>query len=334
MLKVIEDEKQIARYARQFAGSFRPLADERIRVRLGHQGANFAAKVAWSRKLGLWTLARTTKGVRYWNTFGTGRPEENGHLAITAEVNFPWTGIDRTTGAAFAQDAWRRVYAVHRGKIGGGKKGVGKSLFEENYRGCWAWMEDGDTLAQVAVIGVLGGGRLALQVAQFVRKVEKLKSAALITPQTSLNFSEVAFREELVGKPPGPAGTSAGDCDHDLIVSQLANLLLRWKFIVGNDAATDLFVVRPDSRAITHLIAVSTGLREEETLAAAAGLLLRRAAEDVLPAAFLMLPEDQIARYAPRLRTIGIETLVCRLEGERIVFPDLGRIRMDPRAAF
>ena len=53
MLKVIEDEKLIARYARQFAGTFRPFMDEKIRVKLGHQGASFSARVSWSKKLGM-----------------------------------------------------------------------------------------------------------------------------------------------------------------------------------------------------------------------------------------------------------------------------------------
>jgi len=82
--------------------------------------------------------------------------------------------IDRKTGGAFAEDHWGNVFVIHRGKIGGGKKGVGKSLFEQNYRGVWSLMEDGNSISEVAVIGNLKSGRFAPQAAQFVKKIEMM----------------------------------------------------------------------------------------------------------------------------------------------------------------
>ncbi len=330
MLKVIEDEHLIRKYAKLFAWGFKPFTDETIKVKLGHQGASFSAKVNWSKKLGIWTFSQATKDVRYWNAFGTGKPQKAGNLPITAEINFPWTGIDRKTGAAFAQDEQNNIYVVHRGKIGGGKRGVGKSLFEENYRGVWAWMEDGGMLSQVAVVGVLASGRFALQVAQFVIKIEKLKSFASFSPQTLLNFSEVSFREDFVGLPPDPDfPVPIQDCDHDSIVRHLALLLQRWKFKVGNDTQIDLFLMQPGSDRISHVINVCAGGDEKSVLAAAAKLLLRQSADDGCPSAVLIVREEFVSRYVQLLQKIHVEVLGCRLEGERIIFPDLGKIRLD-----
>ncbi|MHB8136777.1 MAG: hypothetical protein ACYDGO_00140 [Smithellaceae bacterium] len=330
MLKVIEDEKLIARYARQFAGSFKPFMDEKIKVKLGHQGASYGAKVLWSKRLGIWIFSQATKDVRYWNAFGLGKPQASGHLPITAEINFPRAGIDRKTGAAFARDACDRLYVIHRGKIGGGKKGIGKSLFEENYRGNWAWMEDGDLLTEVAVIGALQSPRFALQAAQFVRKIEKLKSAASFSSQTSLNFSEVFFHEELVGSPPSsPLDNISDACDHDLVVSQLAALLHRWKFKIGNDANTELFLMQPDSDSVSHIITVCVDGREKTVLAAAAKLLLQKSAQSGHPSVNLMMPEGKMDMYVQQMQRIQIEVLGYRVEGEKIIFPDLGRIRHD-----
>ena len=44
MLKVVDDENLIRKYARQFARSFKPFRDEAIKVRLGHQGAKNVLK--------------------------------------------------------------------------------------------------------------------------------------------------------------------------------------------------------------------------------------------------------------------------------------------------
>ncbi len=330
MLNVVEDEKLIARYARLFTKSFRPFVDEKIRVKLGHQGANFDAKVAWSKKLNLWIYSQATRGVRYWNVFGRGKPPASGHLAITAEINFPWKGIDRKTGAAFARDRQNRIYVIHRGKIGGGKKGVGKSLFEENYRGVWAWMEDGGSLSQVAVVGSLGSERFALQAAGFVEKIEKLKLAASRSPQTSLDFPEVSFTGVRVGNPPSSTpDEEIYASDHDLIVGHLASLLSRWKCKIGNDEGMELFIMRPASDGVSSLFVVCADRREKSVLAAAAKLLLEKSTRGGHPRAVLILPEEEAKRYAEAMRRISIEVFSYRLEGEKILFPDLDRAGFD-----
>lgn len=330
MLKVIDEQDLIRKYARQFVKNFKPFIEDAIKVKLGHQGASFRAKVSWSRKLGIWVFSQATKDVRYWNVFGIGKPQTGSHLPITAEINFPWSGIDRKTGAAFARDAWNRIYVIHRGKIGGGKKGIGKSLFEENYRGVWAWLEDGGALTQVAVIGELHSSRFALQTAQFVRKIGRLKSEASLSSQTLLNFSEVSFHEERVGNLPVPhLEDDVYSCDQDLIVTHLAALLERWKFKVGNDADYGLFLMPPDGDKVSHVLAVASGSREESVYSTAAKLLLRQSAASGHPSAILLIPEEKMNIFTEPLRRINIDVLGYRLEGEKIAFPDLGKIKPD-----
>lgn len=330
MLKIVHDEKQIRKYAKRFARSFKPFKEEFIKVKLGHQGASFPAKIAWSKKLGIWSFHQTVKDVRYWSAFGTEKPRDGSHLAITAEVNFPWSGIDRKTGAAFATDAWGRVYVVHRGKIGGGKKGIGKSLFEETYRGLWSWMEDGDSLAQVAVIGALDSPRFALQAALFVRKIGGLKSSVSFSSQMPLNFAEVTFREERIGDPPSvSAGGLPEACDHDLIVSQLAALLQRWRYKAGNDAGRELFLLQPDGDRIAYVLAVAADSTSKGVLSTAAGLLIQQSEGNDSPGAVLLIPEDRMTSYVQMLERIRIIALAYRLDGERIIFPDLGKMRLD-----
>ncbi len=135
MLKVVEEESAIRRYQRQFVRAFRPLAEETIPVNLGHPGASVRARVSWSNRLGIWFFSRRIGTLGYWHAFGIGRPEGGANIPITCEINFPLCGIDRRTGGAFAEDHAGRVFVVHRGKLGGGRKGIGKSLFENHYRG-------------------------------------------------------------------------------------------------------------------------------------------------------------------------------------------------------
>lgn len=332
MLKLITDQTDIKKYTRLFVKKFKPFIDETIKVKLGHQGASLPAKVLWSKKLGIWLYSHPISEVRYWNAFGRGKPKEAGILSTTAAINFPWQGIDRKTGGAFAKDSWGNIFVIHRGKIGGGKKGVGKSLFEHNYRGIWSFMEDGDSITQVAVIGALNSGRFALQVALFVKKVEKLKlkPAEVNSSQTEINFSEISFRQDFLGNAPSDAGGEIlNACDVDLVVMNLANLLLRCKYRIGNDARHQLFLINPSNGKISHIFEVLSDIKEKSVLAAAGKLLLQSAGDDGSALPIMVLPEDGINAYAQELEKINISVIGYRLEGERIIFPDLGKIRLD-----
>ncbi len=330
ILKTVAEQKAINKYARQFVKSFKPFIDEQIKVKLGHQGASYQAKVLWSKRLGIWFFSRSLKKIRYWNAFGVGKPVAGSLVSITCEINFPWQAIDRKTGGAFARDYSGNVFVIHRGKIGGGKKGVGKSLFEHNYRGVWSLMEDGDSLNQVAVIGALNSSRFALQVAQFVKKIELLKSAAGYSAQTEIMFSETTFRNNLIGYLPVQEVVNlTAQCDRDLIIKSLAGLLKRWKFKVGNDGDHVLFVMDQAQNHISHFFEVVTDVREEKVLAAAARLLSQKAAVAGNPLAILVVPEDIMTRYTQMLESINIAVITFRLEGEKIIFPDLGKIKLD-----
>lgn len=329
MLKIIADQVTIKKYNRQFIRRFKPLIDEKIKIKLGHQGASFPATVFWSKKLGLWFFPRAIKEIRYWNAFGTGRPKPGVLVSTTAEINFPWSGIDRKTGGAFAKDAWGNVFVVHRGKIGGGKKGVGKSLFEQNYRGIWSFLEDGEDLTQVAVVGALNSVRFAAHVAQFVKKIELLKLQAVRSAQTQFDFPEINFRENRVGSPPQTDEPDiSAKCDRELVISALAAILKRWNFKIGNSENCELFLFEPTGK-ISHVFEFLTDIQGKNVMAAAARSLLSAQTGSDNPLAILVLPEEKTNEVAQILQKINVEVIGFRFEEERIVFPDLSKIRLD-----
>ncbi|MCX5845548.1 MAG: hypothetical protein NTW12_04200 [Deltaproteobacteria bacterium] len=224
MLKVIDDETAIKKYRRQFIKSFKPFIDEKIPVNLGHPGGTVKANVSWSNTLGIWIFQEKISDSRYWHAFGTGKPSGSSHIPINCEINFPKNGIDRRIGGAIAADRDGQIFVVHRGKIGGGKKGVGKTLFEDHYRGVWTVMEDGTVETTVALIGVLSSPRFVRQVTQFVRKVNRIKDLTSQSSQLEMTFDELLFREELVGKTYDEVTHDPKtQCDHGLIVILLLN---------------------------------------------------------------------------------------------------------------
>lgn len=60
---------------------------------------------------------------------------------------------------------------LHRGRIGGGKSGIGRKLFEAHFKGDWAIVE-GNSLA---VVGELERSDFPKRVADFVREVLRIR---------------------------------------------------------------------------------------------------------------------------------------------------------------
>jgi hypothetical protein len=324
MLKVIEDEAAIRRCQQQFARSFRAAASARVPVRVGHPGASFRASVRWSEELDLWLYSRRIPEKNHWNVLGVGRPAAEGRVAITCEINFPIRGIDRKIGGALARDGEGEIYVVHRGRLGGSRKGIGKSLFGSRYRGAWAMMEDGGEEAVVAVVGALRSPRFPRQLGQFVRKVQRMKDlAASRDPQLAIAFPEVRFREEYSGVAslPSPAALHSL-CDRSLVAQDLAEALQSLGIRAGNDGARDCFAVDRQGRMVL-IFRVLPGLRDEEILEGTARLLVDRVSLPERPQPVLVAPAALPPPLAGPLMDLGLDVLTYAWQGDRAVFPGL-----------
>jgi hypothetical protein len=324
MMKIIQDEQAIRRCHRQFIKGFRPYADEKIPVYLGHPGASVKARVLWSGRLGIWFLFRKTDEGRYWNAFGTGRPKPEATIPITCEINFPVRGVDRRMGGALARDFAGRAFVVHRGKLGGSRKGVGKSLFADHYRGVWDIMEDGDAETPVAVIGALQSPRLVRQVTQFIRKVDRIKEiASARSMQMEMPFHQIEFRETLVGERYCDIEKDKGaECDHGLVVGDLSEHLKRQGFKVGNDDFHDLFVT--DSRKdITTVFQVRTVASPASLYSGATRLLLNSLRMPHPLRLVLVLPEKPEPAAEEKLEKLRIDVVTYEWKGDQAWFPGL-----------
>jgi len=331
MLKVLEDESAVRKYRRQFIRSFKPFVDEKIHVHLGHPGGAFRAKVLWSDRLGIWMFHEKISGNRCGHAFGVGKPSGTSSISITCEINFSLHGIDRRMGGALAEDRHGRIFVVHRGKIGGGKKGVGKTLFEKHYRGAWAVMEDGSAVSTVALVGVLNSLRFVRQVTQFIHKVDMMKDiTAHRSSQMEITFDEPHFREELIGSGYNTSERYLdSDCDHGLVVSDLHTALKRKKFKIANDAVCDLFIVNA-MRQVSTVFQVMTDHSEAVLHTGISKLLLNSIDLPANPRLILTVPVGIDQSLAEKIKKIGIDTLEYEWQEDHAVFPGLHDIMNIP----
>lgn len=316
MLKVITDEALIKKCHALFIRSFKPFIDRKIPVSLGHQGASILAKVSWSDRLGVWLFSSRISDNRYWNAFGIVRSDLSSHIPITCEINFPSSGIDRRIGGVMACDREGRVFIVHRGKIGGGKKGIGKSLFENSYRGSWTLLDEGDGESAVALIGELRSPRFVRQVTQFIRKVNAIKdSASSSSAQLTFPFDHHGLREELIGTGQSSlAHDESSSCDHGLAVHDLYTLLKREGFRPRNGASHDLFTIG-DNGGMETIFSVVAEREERAVHAAAMRLLIGASGCERRPSLVLAVPSTLDRALLNGLPTLGIQIATYEWDG-------------------
>ena len=137
MLVGISDKKEIAKINNIFKKKLFSFANEIIPIVIGYQGKSLDFKINYFKDEDIWWA--NTKAVnnenRFWNSFGLGKPEKYKHYSITGEINYPFEGYDRKIAGIWARDEKNGYFLLHSGKIGGRRKGIGKSLFNDNFRG-------------------------------------------------------------------------------------------------------------------------------------------------------------------------------------------------------
>jgi len=323
MFKIVDDEKRIEDAQQKFIKKFEPFIDKKIWVTIGYQGGSQERKVSWSSKLGIWMLLSKEKAEnRYWNAFGIGEPSKGANVSIICEINFPSRGIDRSIGGAFVTDSSGSLIVVHRGKIGGGRKGIGKSLFEDNYRGEWIAIDENGVETKVALVGAMDSPRFVRQVSQFVFEVKRIKD--LIYAPSQKQQRAIEFREEFEGEKVyiSEKDKIVAKCDHGSIVTALDSDLERRGFKVGNNKQCDLFVVNAKGEKVS-LFEIKTDISSTSIYCGVGQLLLNGVGISTRPKLILTIPKKVNKTLEAKLNKLGIELLLFRWRGDKVVFPKL-----------
>ncbi|KKG11165.1 hypothetical protein EO98_03580 [Methanosarcina sp. 2.H.T.1A.6] len=94
--------------------------------------------VCWNKSLGIWSFFDKAEKL-YWGPVGvqdsstssqdTSKPPR---LIITCLIDFPCEGINRKVNGLFVMDDDENIYVTHKGNVGGGAKGIGRSSFRNS----------------------------------------------------------------------------------------------------------------------------------------------------------------------------------------------------------
>lgn len=178
--EVLEDRKEVASVRKALrrlvaAGSSKPRT-----MTLGHQGNTWEGSMYYIPALDMWTVFDDGENEsELWNTYGIGNPLNGGSRDMVCHLSVPIEGINRRIGAVYARSRKDgKTYILHRGKIGGGREGVGKSAFFAHYKGKIATATDGDRTTDFAVVGCIDAPNFLRGVRKFVSDVKDIKEKA------------------------------------------------------------------------------------------------------------------------------------------------------------
>jgi hypothetical protein len=294
--------------------------DEKIKATVGFHGGAFETIMYWNKKHDIWVVP-DDMGNRYWNAFGLGKPDPNLSNSITCEINIPYE-INRRVAGGFAEDVDGNIYLIHRGLIGGSKKGVGKTLFKNNYRGEWTGVLDDGELRYVALVGELKSNNLLQQIKDFILEVERIKD--LVTED---NFSITNFKPEFSGvKEINNTKDYYSKCDHGLIVNSLATKFEKAGLKVGNDELRDLFLVN-NKNEVYALFEVKTDLKSSSIYSAIGQLFYHGLDYTKMPDLYFVTPKKIDSNIEDKLKKLNIKILKFKLnKKEEIIFYELDKV--------
>lgn len=321
---VLDDHRQIARANDRLVSILTEGAED-VGVRVtGHQGGQLEGPVFWLPGLNLWACCGKLKN-RFWNAFGLGPLSDTGTLRIVVEINFPFEGIRRNIGGVFLEDEAGEVYVGHRGRIGGGKAGVGKRQFVGHAHLPLIAVRDGKQMSEVMLLGALSDPELPALVTDFVQAVFDFKLAPGSNKAEVPSRPHITFSPEFQGqKQYSTRDQVVAECAHGRVVNALERHLRQAGLQTGNDQHRDLYIADRRGR-VKALFEVKTGAHLAHVYQAI-GQLFYHGAENPRARLVAVLPADISNAVTRPLVALGIKTVKYVREGHRITFPDLHRV--------
>ena len=334
-MRVITDKTEIAKLHERLVSKLKSFSSDKIRALTGHMGNSFEKDVLYSKELDNWwdtgDFSEGKSGKRYWNAFGIGKPKPKKLAHIICEINYPVAGINKRIAANWVEDG-KDFLLVHSGKIGGGRKNVGKSGFIENYNGVFEEIDSPDLPNEVTVIGNLKDENLPYQIKNFVYEVSRIKNLLVeneinTSPTDPLEKIKHSFNEEFAGTKEYKhrKGNVSATANHGLVVNNLKKLIEEKGILVANDQQRDLYIYNEKAK-IETVFEIKTSLISQSIFTAVGQLYVNNARINPLPKLIYVIQEKPNTNLKKTLQKLNIETLVYTLKDGETTFTKLENI--------
>ena len=322
MLTAVTVKSEIAQCQQRLEHALKTRLPNSERLRIGHQGGSFVQKVFHGP--GLWYSTYQEDDVeipRYWNGLGQGKSDDTDQI-IAVEINAPLKGYERRVSGLFARGASNEYVLLHRGRLGGGQKGIGKRAFRNWSRNAWVELIGPENTRDEAIlVGHFGSPSFVDQIRAFVLEVATFKQeveAGHFTRTPSSRYVTKTFNPEFHGKKKGHrSGALEYDSFHGLVVNTLAE-----KFTtatrgsqrrVFNTSRIDLGI--EIGGHLRHLYEVKSSA-DSQAIYTGTGQLMLHSPQGNNVTKNLVLPKGELSQ-SMRKRLDGLDIVVLEYQIER-----------------
>ena len=322
MIKIIEDKSKILTLHKKFQRQLSVHLNQDIDCWVGYPSGSFEDTVKYSPELDIW-ISTQIHDTKFWNGFGVGQPIENKNNSLNGEINYPINGISRRIAGAFGIEDNGTVLVLHRGKIGGGTKGIGKHFFTDNFRGDFVEAIDGNRESRFCVVGELESSYFPEQVANFIKEIHRVKKLIKFPETENFNFlNDYSFIKEHSGTSnPDSNGKKTIERTHGIIVNALAEKLKSLGYKVANDRNRDLFTF--EQSIIKNLFEIKTNCSTQSLYTALGQLLIYSIPIPNDVKLYMVLPTELKKEVSKRLMKLGIKIIYFDWKDESPTFKNL-----------
>lgn len=321
-MRIVDEIDEIEKYQKEFLSTLLNFKHKKVNAPVGYSGGGFDDEIYWFRDLEFWFSHDVFEDNRYWNGFGVQNPKLGLRLSITCEINIPFSDVNRSIAGAFVEDG-DNVYVVHRGNIGGSQKGVGKKLFLQHFRGEWVEVYDRDRLTKVALVGSLRSDKFQYQLREFIFEVNRIKKIAKQHKfaQSKIQLGDEEFSNEFFGIKKYKVNSKVREmqCNHGLVVSNLAQELECRGYKIANDVYRDLYIIDEFSER-KAIFEVKTDINRTNLYCAIGQLFLNNYSKSGNPKLFLVLPDRPSSKIIEMLEQLDVELVTYRWNLNKYIF--------------
>lgn len=325
MLRVLETEEELSAAEHRLANVVRAASKQSGTLNLGYPGGQRQVRVFWIPGPGLWiTLHRVEQ--RYWHACGLGDPfAQTEPIGIDVEINPPTQGIDRRLAGVFARDDSGGLHLLHRGGVGGGTRGVGKSTFLQFLTAQnipLTPVKDGDQESHLIHISRLAADRLFHNIAAFVGARVRFRRTVAGGQFTPKKTETRGFTPEREGRSQRKAQESTEiEWTHGSLVNELERRLRANDLEPDSDTWRDVFV-RNQQGNVSLLFEVKSS-DDRYSSYTALGQLFFHAPPGQATDRIAVLPDSTPRSVSERLERCGIQVVQWTWEGDRPDFHGL-----------
>lgn len=305
MLTVLTDPKKITRAQKWFLGEMKAGAS-RSSGDIGYRGGGLTASV-YDIGQGVW-FAVSESHNRYWNAFLRADPTIGGNPAPVVEVNPPYEGIDRSCRGVFLEDEKQRLFLGHRGRLGGGREGIGGNFLGWYPDSMKRVVIDGDRETELLLIGEIGTRRFRNLVIQFVLLAERFKEGKSPKSDDVQDLERDYYFDEFSGVAEYDVeeGRRKADFIHGRLVRALRDELKQRSVPVAKDKARDLYI--PDDAGRADILFEVKSSSDTQSIYTAIGQLTWNA--DLRSQKVLVVPDTLEDEARQRAEDLGFAVLV------------------------